>query len=241
MTTGIAICTCPREPAYIHQTLAALHLGGLPSGTPIHLMMDSEDDYLPYDYPQLIKCLRTGPKGSGPATRNYIRCLELASKYDSLLVLEDDVLLRHGWVSVLNQVISRLNGPYVFSLHGWTPSPSRPAHVIRRDDGLVEIGMNKLSATSWSGFLGTFAMYYPGCVIPELLKTMRLYVESTGSNKYDTALALHCEKYDVPIITLPTASPGFVDHVGVHGIAIQQAEAALPSQSVPAFFMEKKS
>lgn len=167
----ISILTVPREPEYIHQTLASLFSSGpdIYRVKGIHLMVDTNDRSYLAEYHDCaflnISYLSDAEfeqqRQRTPHLRfctNYLRCLSVPAD-GGLLILEDDVLLRDRFLLCLKQAVDEMEdchglSSYVLSLHAKANLPQiqdyyRGHYYISYPTGM---------------YYGTQGMYYPAAV-----------------------------------------------------------------------------
>ncbi len=119
------------------------------------------------------------------ACNNYHRALGLADNYRGLIVCEDDIVYRQGWIEKLCQTLNEMQvdglTEFVLSLYSFQTHESPE---LRRGD--------YYSSYTASTFIGTQCMFY---TTKELAQISRLLWESGVANyeePYDNLVRRHC-------------------------------------------------
>lgn len=164
---ALVFLTCPREPAYFATTLASALLGDALAGRlrEIAVAVDAPD----------LECVaslshhtqvRWVPRTAEETARvqgfhvhrrachNYWRALGLGAEARGLIVCEDDVIFRDGWLGMLLECLNEMNGAEhrEFILAAYSPY-DHEARWLRRG--------RCFSSYIANGFYGTQAVFYP--------------------------------------------------------------------------------
>ena len=183
---SIAILTVHREPAYIHQTLAGLFSSGpeIFDVAAIEIFVDGNNrKYLrQYEGHPLLRLHYLSEQEHEEESKrtihsrlcfNYCRCLG-TNVLRGLVILEDDVLVRIGFLKCLTQAILEIEDSglreYVLGLHSKANLPGNPNNY--RGQFYVRYPPIR--------YYGLQGMYYPKAIIPEI----REYVFTHGVQNY---------------------------------------------------------
>jgi hypothetical protein len=192
----INICTTNRPVNYLAITLESVRpycvsvvsgcssVEHIPNSDHIIRVVPVDDEW------EKIKHLPVNLRGAW----NYRRCLINATS--DVLVLEDDVILSHGWYDYLEKAISSIPDKlYILSLYCLYP--------LKSDGDIVQSYPNP-------GFGGTCGVYYPKPVhslIIDLLHSILLREEGI----WDWAIRDFAQQQNIPIYTV---YPNLVQHIG---------------------------
>jgi len=171
----IVVSSVPREPAYIHQTLASLFMSDpLVHRTRVHVMVDSPDASYLADYahhPNFSALPLTADEARRTAdywvhrrcAHNYHRCLALpCDGYSGLCICEDDVVFCHGFLRELQKVIAEIEAKRYakdYVLAGYTPYRFEP-------DG-SQLDGRAYCRYRAADFYGNQCVYFPLRVLPK--------------------------------------------------------------------------
>lgn len=215
MVLPLIISTVERKPTYLDQTLASLLLSDYHGD--IHLMLDSDRDFLPYQAPRLRKYIRNSIEGwtnSKKATHNYCRCLSL---FQEFIVCEDDLLFKYDWheqfQACLDQ-IKTLNLPrFALSLAGWPPVGSSPFDrypvKLQFENKLYSQVYAEIVDEFLMPFTGTFGVYFSEGGWQDLTGYL---LASEGVVKYDLLLGHFFSQNQIPLFA---TNQHLIEHVGI--------------------------
>jgi hypothetical protein len=172
----IVIMSVPREPVYIHQTLASLFMSDpLVHKTRIHVMVDAPDAAYLENYahhPNLtVQPLTPTEVEQTEAywvhrrhAHNYHRCLAMSCEgHSGLCICEDDLVFRHGFLTKLVATIAQLEVEH--PLEKYVLAAYAPYDFgLDRAAGRIQSFCGYPAA----GFYGNQCLYYPRTVLDDL-------------------------------------------------------------------------
>jgi hypothetical protein len=180
----VSVLTVPREPEYIHTTLASLYAAdpwvhrldrvNLYVGAPDHSYLDSYRHHQHLVIHALEEQSWDEVTALSPVERlcfNMRRALDLPDGAQGLLLLEDDTVFRDGFLQILIETVQEIEqsiGQASYVLAGYYSYDFGNAPEIRRG--------RLFTAYPCEGFYGTQCMYYPR----KILELLREYVSRYG-------------------------------------------------------------
>jgi Mannosyltransferase putative len=214
----IAIATVPREPQYIHSTLASLfasdpYVHGVAG---LHLFVGAPDPaYLdPYRHHRQIRieplpesdALRSaGWTVHRKACLNHYRCLSVPlGNARGLCVCEDDVVFCDDFIEKLLAGVREMEEDYGLSrylLACYVP--------YRLDEPALQRG-KRFASYPPHGFYGTQCMYYPKSVLAELAERVR----KEGVESYTQPVDMIVKDFGIEIDGIYGTTRSLVQHVG---------------------------
>lgn len=200
----IAFLVSNREPSYIHQTLASMHLSDTRAAElDVRLHLDADDEsflkaYAHNKKPKVIlapKEHRAVAHNLNRITLGLARSLADAPEEEHFIFAEDDIVFLDGWVSILEHAAKFTSGltQGSFLLSGYSPKLLAGGPIARVSSGR---------------FYGNQLLYVPKRVRAELA---RYLLEHVGELPADLLIARWSVETQVSIFA---TVPSIAQHVG---------------------------
>jgi hypothetical protein len=201
----ISFIVAPREPAYIHQTIASMYLSD-PSASraQIRLYLDADNDSFlkAYEHNQNPKVLIAPKEQRGiehhllRLTLAQSRALSEAGNEEHFVVAEDDLLFLDGWTSRLQAAVAaaRRTSGEAFILSGYSP--------------MMMVGDTIAKWSDSRRFYGNQFLYVPKSVRERLSRCLK---DRLGELPSDLLIGRWAAETNVPIFA---TIPSIVQHVG---------------------------
>ncbi len=156
------------------------------------------------------------------ACHNYYRALQLAKCYRGLIVCEDDVVFRNGWIEklccALNEMQQDSIKDFVLSL---TP------HTIMRL--IASAGAPIIAAIFASSFYGTQCVFYCASQVGEISRRVWRHGVQIYRAPYDLLLKRHCELKQ----NLYTTRVSLNQHIGRNSTGLGSGNHRSPTFHLP--------
>lgn len=221
----IAVMTVPRDPQYVHQTLASLFAADplVHEAAAVKLLVGSCDAaYLDvYRHHRRFHILPLTEDeqreiSQWPVHRkfchNYHRCLTLdVPESGGLLLVEDDVVFRDGFLRKLMAAIDEMennHGLYQYVLALYVPYKLRENPSLRRGQFYCSYYAPL--------FYGTQAVYYPHSVLRPLANLIR----ETGVDECREPGDMIVKRYGESINAIYGTVASLVQHIGVQSTGL---------------------
>lgn len=217
----LIVLTAPREPSYLLGTLGSAFLADKQAHdlTSVDLMLDSRDVrcVTPVRHHRLVNVHRLsiaevanleGKASIYRITCNFHRALALAPDEEDVLIIEDDLRFRDGWVAMMQaaMVAARAHTER-FVLVGYAAYAAADFTAVPSRDGTKPM----IAEFPHGMFYGNQMLYVPRSVRSDLAKYVQAYGVMADAEPADLLVRDFCHKAGVPILA---TLPSLVQHVG---------------------------